>query len=97
MLEINQISLFLKRYCLERIKVKLSLTENIRSQNVNLFYHLLNLKYISNKDSLMVWVAMTLGFFGFLRIGELTCNSPFNPERRSPFIFRLSVHAEVLT
>ena len=39
---------------------------------LNLFYHLLNIKYTSNKDSLMVWAAMTLAFFGFLRIGELT-------------------------
>ena len=28
----------------------------------------------------MVWAAMTLAFFGFLRIGELTCDSNFNPE-----------------
>ena len=48
---------------------------------LNLFYHLLNIKYTSNKDSLMVGAAMTLAFFGFLRIGELTCNSHFNPER----------------
>ena len=48
---------------------------------LNLFYHLLNVKYTMNKDSLMVWAAMTLAFFGFLRIGELTCDSHFNPER----------------
>ena len=30
----------------------------------------------------MVWAAMTLAFFGFLRIGELTCDSHFNSERR---------------
>ena len=52
---------------------------------LNLFYHLLNVKYTSNKDSLMVWAAMTLAFFGFLRIGELTCDSHFNPERRLAF------------
>ena len=52
---------------------------------LNLFYHLLNVKYTSNKDSLMVWAAMTLAFFGFLRIGELTCDSQFNPERYLSF------------
>ena len=49
---------------------------------LNLFYHLLNVKYTTNEDSLMVWAAMTLAFFGFLRIGELTCDSHFNPDRR---------------
>ena len=29
----------------------------------------------------MVWAAITLAFFGFLRIGELTCDSHFNPDR----------------
>ena len=48
---------------------------------LNLFYYLLNVNYTCNKDSLMVWAAMTLAFFGFLRIGELTCDSHFNPER----------------
>ena len=52
---------------------------------LNLFYHLLNVKYTSNKDSLMVWAAMTLAFFGFLRIGELTCDSHFNLERHLSF------------
>ena len=33
----------------------------------------------------MVWAVMTLAFFGFLRIGELTCHSPFNPERHLTF------------
>ena len=52
---------------------------------LNLFYHLLNVKYTTSKDSLMVWAAMTLAFFGFLRIGELTCDSHFNPERHLTF------------
>ena len=47
---------------------------------LNLFYHLLNVKYTTNKDSLMVWAAMTLAFFGFLCIGELTCDFDFNSE-----------------
>lgn len=28
----------------------------------------------------MLWAAMTLAFFGFLRLGELTCNTKFSPE-----------------
>ena len=26
----------------------------------------------------MIWAAMTLAFFGFLRLGEMTCNSPYS-------------------
>ena len=33
----------------------------------------------------MVWAAITLAFFGFLRIGELTCDSHFNSERHLTF------------
>ena len=33
-----------------------------------------------NYESLMIWAAMTLAVFGFLRLGELTCNTKFNPE-----------------
>ena len=47
---------------------------------LNLFYHLLNVQRTDNRDSLMLWEAMTLAFFGFLRIGELTCNSTFDPK-----------------
>ena len=27
----------------------------------------------------MIWAAMTLAFFGFLRLGEMTCDSPYSP------------------
>ena len=27
----------------------------------------------------MIWAAMTLAFFGFLRLGEMTCTSPYSP------------------
>ena len=52
----------------------------ITLQLLNLFYHFLNLQCTDNRDSLMLWAAMTLAFFGFLRIGELTCNSTFDPK-----------------
>lgn len=52
----------------------------ITLQLLNLFYHLLNVQRTDNRDSLILWAAMTLAFFGFLRIGELTCNSTFDPK-----------------
>ena len=58
----------------------------ITLQMLNFFYHHLNVNYTNNKDSLMVWAAMTLAFFGFLRIGELTCNSIFEPKRHLIYI-----------
>ena len=51
----------------------------ITLQLLNLFHHLLNVQRTDNRDSLMLWAAMTLAFFGFLRIGELTRNSTFDP------------------
>ena len=34
----------------------------------------------------MIWAAMTLAFFGFMRLGELTCNSQFSPDAHlTPF------------
>ena len=41
-------------------------------------FNLLAIPYTSNSDSTMIWAAMTLAFFGFFRLGELTCNSPFS-------------------
>ena len=49
----------------------------ITLQLLNLFYH--QRRRTDNRDSLMLWAAMTLAFFGFLRIGELTRNSTFDP------------------
>ena len=33
-----------------------------------------------SSHSVMIWAAMTLAFFGFMRLGELTCNSKFSFE-----------------
>ena len=52
----------------------------ITIHHLHLFYALLAVPYTKHFDSLMVWAAMTLAFFGFLRLGELTCNSKFSPE-----------------
>ena len=52
----------------------------ITIHHLHLFYALLAVPYTQHFDSLMVWAAMTLAFFGFLRLGELTCNSKFSPE-----------------
>ena len=52
----------------------------ITVSHLNIFYSLLAIKHTNNYDSLMIWAAMTLAFFGFLRLGELTCNSKFCPD-----------------
>ena len=41
---------------------------------------MLGIQYGANYDSLMLWAAMSLAFFGFMRLGELTCNSQFNAQ-----------------
>ena len=41
---------------------------------------LLGVPFTQSFNSKMIWAAMTLAFFGFLRLGELTCNSKFNPD-----------------
>ena len=48
--------------------------------HLKLFFYLLAIPDTSNYDSLMIWAAMTLAFFGFMRLGELTCNSKFSFE-----------------
>lgn len=52
----------------------------ITLQLLNLFYCLLNVQHTDNRDSIILWAAMTLAFFGSLRIGEFTCNSTFDPK-----------------
>ena len=52
----------------------------ITIKHLRLFHCLLALSSTSNHDSLMIWAAMTLAFFGFLRLGELTCNSNFSSD-----------------
>ena len=41
---------------------------------------MLALPATTNYDAIMFCAAMTLAFFGFLRLGELTCNSNFNTD-----------------
>ncbi len=45
----------------------------ITIHHLKLFKLLLAISSTDNFDSLMIWAAMTLVFFGFLRLGELTC------------------------
>ena len=58
----------------QRVRLPISI------HHLRLFHALLAIPSTSNHDSIMFWAAMTLAFFGFLRLGELTCNSKFNPE-----------------
>ncbi len=65
--------------------IKRSHGDNIRVRlpiiihHLQLFRMLLGITNTQSFDSLMIWAAMTLAFFGFLRLGELTCNCKFNP------------------
>lgn len=56
------------------IKTRLPITIH----HLQIFYYLLAIPTTSNHDSLMLWAAMSIAFFGFLRLGELTCNSKFS-------------------
>ena len=65
--------------------IKRSHGDNIRVpppnyiNHLQLFRMLLGITNTQSFDSLMIWAAMTLTFFEFLRLGELTCNCKFNP------------------
>jgi len=52
----------------------------ITLSHLRFFNSLLCIQYSTNYDSLMVWAAMSIAFFGFMRLGELTCNSQFNAD-----------------
>ena len=56
-----------------RIRLPITIT------HLKLFSQLLVIPNTTSYDSIMLWAAMTLAFFGFLRLGEMTCNSPYSP------------------
>ena len=57
---------------------KLRVPMPITIHHLQLFRMLLNIPQTANYESIMIWTAMTLTFFGFLRLGELTCNCKFS-------------------
>ena len=60
--------------CSTRVRLPITI------HHLKLFFCLLAIPDTSNYDSLMIWAAMTLAFFDFMRLGELTCNSKFSFE-----------------
>ena len=60
--------------CSTRVRLPITI------HHLKLFFCLLTIPHTSNYDSLMIWAAMTLAFFGFMRLGELTCNSRYSLE-----------------
>ena len=49
----------------------------ITIKHLRLFHSLLAISYTPNNDSVMLWAAMTLAFFGFLRLGVFFFPFPF--------------------
>ena len=47
--------------------------------HLKLFFQLLAIPNTTSYYSSMLWAAMKLAFFGFLHLGEMTCNSPYSP------------------
>ena len=75
MLRLQLVLRGIKRCHGDQTRVRLPITIH----HLKLFSMLLAIPTTPNFDSLLIWAAMTLGFFGFLRLGELTCNSKFDP------------------
>ena len=71
---------FVSNFSSEALSVHKGYSPKYADQLLNLYYYLLDIQHTDNRDSLMLWAAMTLAFFGFLLLGELTCNSTFDPK-----------------
>ena len=75
MLRLQLVLRGIKRCHGDQTRVRLPITIH----HLKLFSMLLAIPTTQNFDSLLIWATMTLAFFGFLRLGELTCNSKFDP------------------
>ena len=60
--------------------IERSQRQELTFNHLRLFRMLLGVPFTQSFNSNMIWAAMTLAFFGFLRLGELTFNSKFNPD-----------------
>ena len=65
----------MKRSQGDSCRIRLPVTINY----LKLFFQFLAIPATTNYDSSTIWAAMTLAFLGFLRLGEMTCNSPYFP------------------
>ena len=50
----------------------------ITLDHLKLFHRILHSRPSPTHDEIMIWAAITTAFFGFLRIGEMTCSGLFN-------------------
>ena len=50
----------------------------ITLDHLKLFHRILHSRASPTHDEIMIWAAITTAFFGFLRIGEMTCSGRFN-------------------
>ena len=50
----------------------------ITLDHLKLFHRILHSRTSPTHDETMIWAAISIAFFGFLRIGEMTCSGPYN-------------------